>query len=165
VNESKVKDWIVKILPSETAERAEGTGFWATLEGYVLTCWHVVEQIEKPWVEYKGKRDYIEKSWHIGDIALLLVKELKGPPAILDLQSNWDVGNKIYSLGFQYEGRQGEIVLGYFPVGEGEITGDTEIDGYGAVALKEAVHVDQGASGAPALNRDTGKVIGLIGAK
>jgi hypothetical protein len=165
VNESKVKDWIVKILPSETAEETKGTGFWSAPEGCVLTCWHVVEQMEQPWVVYKGKRNFAEIVDHVGDIALLRVNELHGPPAPLDLQSHWKVGNKIYSLGYQYEGRQGDVDLGYFEIGEGKITGDAELDRYGAIVLEGARYVEQGASGAPALNLATGKVIGLIGAK
>jgi len=157
MDEHHLKSWIVKILPSEDAEVAEGTGFWAAEGGYVLTCTHVVEGMNSSWVEYGDQKAPAEIVAQKEDITLLKVQGLSGEPA--PLGTVWQREDKIDSLGYQYEDVDPRI--GYFPI-EGTISGSSELDGTERITLEEAIHVKPGASGAPALNRHTGKVIGII---
>lgn len=161
MNEEKLNEWIVRVLAAQDAEEAEGTGFWAA-DGYVLTCAHVLANLPQPWIAYGGNKAPVRQVETEGDIALLLVEGMSGPAAPLD--QDYRIGDDTYSLGYQYEGVHGESQLGYFPI-SGRILGPSEIDGRQAIVLEKAYHAKQGASGAPVLNRRTGNVVGIIGAK
>lgn len=160
MDENKLKLWIVKILPSEESEEAVGTGFWAAEGGYVLTCTHVLENSNPPWVAYRSQKAPAKIVERFGDISLLHVPNLDGEVAPLDSEFKRD--DIIDSIGYQYENRLDGV--GYFPM-KGIVSGSTIIEEMEAIALEDAIHVKPGASGAPALNRRTGKVVGIISHK
>ncbi len=160
MNEKDLSSCILKILPSNKAEQAQGTGFWVALDGYVLTCSHVVNDIETPWVEYKGERAPAKVVDQEGDITLLKVDRLAGPVA--PLGKDWQPDDELYSVGYQYERPHGRV--SFFPM-KGTALGPTEVDGIEAIALVDAIHVKPGASGAPALNRRIGRIVGIISDK
>ncbi|MBD3386399.1 NACHT domain-containing protein, partial [candidate division KSB1 bacterium] len=157
--ERQLTNCIVKILPCKESEQAEGTGFWAAGGGYILTCTHVIKKMNTLWIAWKGQKRSVEVVDRVGDIALLRAEDLSG--SILPLDSQWRVGDEIFSQGYQYDKKQG---LGSYPIG-GIITGPTELDGMEAIALKDADHVKYGASGSPVLNLRSGKVVGIISDK
>ena len=159
MDENRLKSWIVKILASKEDEEAIGTGFWAAEDGYILTCAHVIEGMDTPWVAYGEDKVPAKIIDQEGDIALLCVQRRSGEIAPLGVE--WQRGDIIDSLGYQYKRSQG---VNYFPM-EGTVLGESEWDGMETITLKEAVHVKPGASGAPALNRRTRKVIGVVSHK
>ncbi len=160
MDENRLKSWIVKILPSEEAKEAKGTGFWAAEGGHILTCTHVIERLKPPWIAYGEKKAPAEIIEQEGDIALLRVQGISGEIAPLDVNfpQREDI---IDSLGYQYEGLQG---VSYFPM-KGTVLGQSELEGMEHITLEEAIHVRPGASSAPALNRRTGEVVGIISNK
>ena len=160
MDENRLKSWIVKILPSEEAKAAKGTGFGAAEGGYILTCTHVIQGLNPPWIAYGEKKALAEIIDQEGDITLLRVQGISGEIAPLDLNfpQREDI---IDSLGYQYEGLQG---VSYFPM-KGTVLWQSELKGMEHITLEEAIHVRPGASGAPALSRRTGKVVGIISNK
>ena len=156
MDENRLKSWIVKIIPLEKAEKAKGTGFWAAEGGYILTCAHVIEGMNPPWIVYGEDKVPAEIIGYEGDIALLRVQGISGEIAPLGVE--FQRGDTIDSLGYQYDRSQG---LSYFPM-KGTVFGQSELKRMKAITLEEAVHVKPGASGAPALNRRTCKVVGVI---
>ena len=48
---------------------------------------------------------------------------------------------------------------------DGEYLGPADVNNEERIAIKEAIHVQHGASGAPAFNRNTGKVVGIVSDK
>lgn len=164
MDEERLKSWIVKIFPSKEAEEAEGAGFWAAEGGYVLTCTHVVQDEEgmdprPPWVGYGEKRVLAKVVDKKGDITLLQVEGMEGK--IAPLGTEWKRDDIIDSLGYQYEQKNG---IDYFPM-KGIILGEAKKDDMETITIEEAIHVTHGASGAPAFNRRTGKVVGIISNK
>jgi hypothetical protein len=116
--------------------------------------------MESPWIAYDGQKCPAAVIEAKGDIVLLKAEGLEGPPALLG--QDWQRDDIIDSLGYQYEGPSSRI--GVFPM-DGTVAGEGEFDGLDTIVLKEAIHVKPGSSGAPALNRRTGQVIGLISHK
>ncbi len=109
-------------------------------------------------IKYKSKKIPVEFVDHIGDIALLK-SELKGD-CVAPLDTEWLVGDKVYSYGYQYDMIKGDLEnFGFFPI-RATIAGFIEKDRM--FTLDEAIDVKEGSSGGPVLNRRTGKVIGII---
>ena len=159
MDENRLKSWIVKILASKEDEEAIGTGFWAAEGGYILTCTHVIEGMNPPWIAYGEDKVPAEIIGQEGDIALLRVQGISGEIAPLGVE--WQREDIIYSLGYQYDGVQG---VGLFPM-KGTVLGQSGLEEMETITLEEAIHVKPGASGAPALNRSTCKVVGVISHK
>lgn len=159
IDENLLKSWIVRILSSENSNETLGTGFWAGNEGYIITCTHVVKDTPSPWIEYNKSKAQAQVVKQCGDVTLLHVKDMKGNSA--PLSTEWQRDDIIDSIGYQYEGLQG---VSYFPM-KGIISGKSELEGMETITIEDAIHIKPGSSGAPAVNRRTGKVVGVISNK
>ena len=157
-----LEQYVLKILQPE--RRENGTGFFCHPDGYILTCYHVIEphlnagrndvNVIYRYEEHQA-RICEEYSIEDADIAVLkLVRplpssELKYLP--LDTHKRWDVGDEIYSFGYP----------------EGYSGGATKVEGASVIQITglDLSNVDNGYSGAPVLNLRNKKVIGLINAR
>jgi len=132
----KLEQYVLKILQPEKKE-TNGTGFFCHPDGYILTCYHVIEphlNAGKNGVNviYQGKeyqaRICEEYSIKDADIAVLKLviplpsSELKYLP--LDTHKRWDVGDKIYSFGYP----EGYFSKPGIPI-YGSVGGSTKVEG------------------------------------
>jgi len=169
-----LEQYVLKILQPEKKE-TNGTGFFCHPDGYILTCYHVIEPHLNAGendvnVIYRDKEHQAriceEYSIEDADIAVLkLVRplpssELKYLP--LDTHKRWDVGDEIYSFGYP-EGYFGEPGIPIY----GSVGGPTKVEGTSVIQITglDLSNVDNGYSGAPVLNLRNKKVIGLINAR
>ena len=162
MNSETLKRAIVRVI--DNGGSTLGTGFLATRDGYILTCWHVVSGVESLYVQFEGddRRTAAELSFELSnsdaDIAVLKIPIPVGRvPATLN--PSWEVGDPLWSYGYQYQ----EHFTSGFPV-EGRISGDTRLRDQQLIVVSDT-DIQRGLSGAPVLNRRTGKVTALINAK
>jgi len=161
--------YVIRILfPNK--DKLKGTGFFCHPEGYILTCYHVIESYlnkNKTQVKifYQGKKYQaeIEKYFENLDIALLKIKE-KGffPYLPLDIYERWKIRDEIFSFGYP---------KGYFEEpgnsATGVIEGITKIYGVKVHGISDFAmeNIKEGYSGAPVWHLRINKVIGLISMK
>ena len=167
-----IERYLLKILQPEK-EEINGTGFFCHPDGYILTCYHVIEPHLNAGktdvhVIYQGERHRAkicnEYCIEGADIAVLKLFEplpsLKYLP--LDVYDLWGIKDEIYGFGYP---------LGYFKesgIGiNGSVGGPTRHEGIGVVQIigLNISNVSPGYSGAPVLNVKNEKVIGLIYAR
>lgn len=160
---------IIRILSKTDKETTIGTGFFISNDGYLITCYHVVrdacpsvprDQEELEIEDHAGNR-WIGRFQNIlsnvlEDIAVLKV-DSTGFKCV-SLGFNWESADRIQIYGFQYSE--------FKPFPEvGILSGQTSIDGKERLVIKDARHIFQGASGAPAINVNTQRVIGVLSEK
>jgi len=163
---------IVKIQYSKENTEAVGAGFFITSAGHILTCQHVIDNVEDEneiWVSWikltePVKTEYckdLSDSSDRKDFAILKVSFSCNPhiklPLKLDIGVDCNPEDTITGKGFQ------SSKFDLYPA-SGVILGDTirKKDGCRFWVLKEAKYVDKGISGSPALNTKTNKVIGIF---
>jgi tetratricopeptide (TPR) repeat protein len=146
-----------------------GTGFFVTSDGYILTCYHVIEKnlsagkVDIRMAEgvkleavLKGDKSCPEKGI---DFAILKIDG--GPFQCLPLGINFGLDDKWYSLGYVYpssyecDSNWGTIFSK--PLRPGS-------NGYD-IRLKTDLPIRGGLSGSPLLNVRTGLVVGIIKSK
>ncbi len=169
--------YLVQVLnPSGTVE---GTGFLCHHDGFVLTCWHVME----PWrkesttkgtVRYAGKlvsADWLlERSDQAADLAVLKL-EIPDDQEILSLPLD------VYEVHQRTELTDPLESVGY-PVGQFQESGiattahlqgksPTKVNGLTMYPVTGFYvgNINHGYSGAPFFNRTTHKVVGMVHAK
>jgi hypothetical protein len=144
-----------------------GTGFFVTPDGYILTCYHVIEKFlsakkvdirtaegGKLQATFEEDRSCPDKDI---DFAILRVDD-SGHFSCLPLGSDFEVGDEWYSLGYVYpstydcDSNQGTIF---------SKPPRLDSDNYD-IRLKSELPIRGGFSGSPLLNMNTGKVIGVI---
>ncbi|MEU7141617.1 trypsin-like peptidase domain-containing protein [Nocardia sp. NPDC046473] len=142
-----------------------GTGFLASPRGYVLTCWHVVEAFDQLLrVRFDGDEHVIpaqlcfDLSDPDADVAVLHLEEAVNRRAA-ELGSEWQVGDTVWSYGYQYQ----EHFSSGYPV-IGRVTGDIRLREQQLIVVCDT-DVQRGLSGAPLLNTRSGKVFALVNAK
>ncbi len=155
---------LVRILSSPESLEALGTAFFVTADGYLLTCYHVIEGLREIWLTWEGQTEPIRAESHAiwcnaeKDFALLKASLPQGKTVQpVSLAMDWDRSDEVFSAGYQYES------LGFtsFPA-FGKITGRTTRNKQPFLVIEEATNIERGISGAPALNQRTGQVIGVI---
>ena len=170
----ELRPYLVQILhPLGTVE---GTGFLCHPDGFVITCWHVMES----WSQLnrtRGKVRFgsqeqdaewlIEKSDQAADLALLkLTKpdDQKSPYLPLDVHWRVQIPDHLESFGYP-KGQFGQQGIATAPQLQGLTP--SQLDGITAYPLMglNLDNIDSGYSGAPVVNRATQKVIGLVHAK
>jgi hypothetical protein len=162
MNTASIKKSVVRILGpgGETL----GTGFVVLADGYVVTCWHVIEGMSGLSVQPEGDRRWVdatvrpELSDPAADIAVLHA------PEVADLRPvrtgrTWSAKDGVWSYGYQYQA----LVGSGYPV-IGQISGDTVRDGRPYIVIADA-DVQRGTSGAPVLDMETGRVVGVVHAR
>ncbi|MFF8572719.1 trypsin-like peptidase domain-containing protein [Streptomyces sp. NPDC015408] len=162
MNSEVLKRAIVRVI--NNAGFTLGTGFLATREGHILTCWHVVDGVDSVYVQFEGddRRTAAALSFDLSDsdadvaVLRILPPADRAPAA---LAPAWEVGDPLWSYGYQYQ----EHFASGFPV-EGRISGDTRLNEQQLIVVS-GTDVQRGLSGAPVLNLRTGKVAALVNAK
>ena len=152
----------VRVLGPDGA--TEGTGFLVDTYGHILTCWHVVSDLQQIEVAFHDTSDQMSADLRLDlsepsiDVAVLQVTGRRLPePLAVDFE--WRVGDPIWSFGYQY---QQHFSAGY-PV-DGRISGDTRLRGQQLIVVANT-DVQRGLSGGPVLNMRTGKVMAMMNAK
>lgn len=165
--------YIIKIQSSKEDEEAVGTGFFITSSGYILTCHHVVaETTDKTtdyWVSWSSQSEPVhveycdELSSKEMDFAILKIStnDISFDINILnfDICDNYEKIEKIEGKGYQTKNYGDSSTPS---PASAEILGRKTINGNNFLILKDAVNVSQGLSGSPALNKKTGKIIGMF---
>lgn len=162
MNPSAIKKSVVRI--SNSSGETLGTGFVALDGGYLITCWHVVEGTTDLCIQVDGDSRRppatlrTDLSDPAADIAVLHVVEAAALPAVRAGRA-WTVNDGAWTYGFQY---QAYVSSGYPLIGR--MSGDTVVDGKEFIMIAD-VDVQRGISGAPLLDMDTGRVVGIVQAK
>ena len=166
-----LRPYLVKILWSDK-KTINSTGFFCHPDGYILTCYHVIEPYLK---ENKDEvpiiyqddvyQTKICKNYCLQDPDIAVLKLIKPPPLSflpLDVHKRWNSDDQIYSFGYP---------KGYFQKSginiSGAIGGFTTVDNTKVIQITglNLTNVNPGYSGAPVFHLQTNKVIGLIHAK
>ncbi len=180
---SKQKEAIVKIYSNINIynwlepyrnpenEKIAGSGFFISEDGYILTCYHVVEGASKIYINIpsQGKKQFnceIVGAYPERDIALIKLKEkdLKKVEEKLGKITYLNLGNSD-----QLTDSQKLMVLGYplasdsIQLSEGIFSGK-DSDLFGFEVLHTTAPINHGNSGGPTVN-DKGDVIGICVSK
>jgi HEAT repeat protein len=168
-----LRPYIVQVL--HPLGMVEGTGFLCHPDGFVLTCWHVLEswrQINKTEgeVQFQGKPTaatwVTERSDEAADLAVLkLTKpEVREVPYLpLDVHWRVDAADSLDSFGYP----EGQFAEGIGIAPKLQSLTPTKLNGLEVFPLMgfNLDDIDSGYSGAPVINAATQKVIGLVRAK
>lgn len=140
--------------------KANGTGFFVTEDGYLLTNFHVVENANSIKVKHGGEIYDAEvvRNDRGADLAVVKIKG-KFKPLLLADSRNVKLGQRVFTLGFPKVNIQGE---------EPKFT-DGSVSGlYGpqddSAYFQISVPLQPGNSGGPLVN-SAGEVVGIIVAK
>lgn len=150
---------IVRVL-DEDGTRTLGTGFLATADGCILTCWHVVGGRENVRVQFEGETAMEAKLIAVqsdpdADIAVLRLSAFTArTPAELD--DSWDHNDEVSIYGYQHQ----NLFSAPYPL-YGKVSGETVRDGQTLITLT-GIDVQPGCSGAPVYDRRTEMVIGIV---
>ncbi len=146
-----------------------GTGFFIRPDGYVITCYHVVDACKGDIrVGIFGESESITSKVKIADklydIAVLKIK--RENCQVLPLSTEWKLGDRIFSHGFSIQHSRGTFPKG-FPMRDSVLTGTTTVrnkktESELEVLVLDNTEVDFGLSGAPAFNAKTDNVIGIL---
>lgn len=162
--EGGVPDWLGRLLPQrppvapETEDdRAVGSGFIISTDGYILTNAHVVEDADEVLVRLSDKREYqarIVGTDKRTDIALLKVDATGLPQARLGSPDRLRVGDWVLAIGspFGFD----SSVTGGIVSAKGRSLPDDSIVPF----IQTDVAINPGNSGGPLFNLD-GEVVGI----
>jgi hypothetical protein len=154
-----------------------GTGVIVTYDGLIVTCYHVVGNIKKKIIDYKtvdiyfpaisgskGNANVIEEYCHPSlDIALLqLEQKLPTETTITELGEIIHYEHKFQSFGF----RKANVFQGLYAAGQirGRVNSKVKEDDLSSKSLIQlsSSEIEPGMSGAPVLDLETNRVIGII---
>jgi serine protease Do len=141
---------------SVVAENQKGTGFNLAATGLIVTNAHVIEDTNGLYIHFSGGESYIpviQNSLPEIDLAVLDVEGEDLPYLTANYEHQWKKGDQVYFIGNP---------LG-FPLiaNEGEILGDTLVNGIKEPVVMIKAPVYKGNSGSPVFN-EQGEVIGVI---
>ena len=170
----KLRPCLLKILTPDE-EQINGTGFFCHPEGYVLTCWHVIEgHLRRKLTEVTVLYDSAflkalilkERSCRESDIAVLHILE---PPSSLDylrLDTHWrvELNDNLRSFGYPRGIFENDGVPIRGKVGGLDLIPVDSVDVLPIEGLNQS-NVNGGYSGAPVFNDRTQRVIGLLYAR
>ncbi|GIV41954.1 MAG: hypothetical protein KatS3mg034_1264 [Vicingaceae bacterium] len=167
-----VKSFMVKVDESSAEDlsnskdipfKGSGTGFLISENGYIATCYHVVDNVKEIFIEYEGKNIpaklvIFDKD---NDLAILKAENLNVDSLYIDISNKAvDVGQEIFTLGYPLalSGMGTNVKFN-----DGKISSKT---GYNnrINAFQSSIPVQPGNSGSPVFDQN-GKLIGVINAK
>jgi S1-C subfamily serine protease len=154
---AKVEPAVVRV----GTEYATGSGMVIDTSGYVLTCNHVVEDVQSAIVMFMGGEQYEATVVGRDEFRDLAVIEITGsgldlPIVSLGNSANLDVGEDIIAVGYPL-GLEGEVT-----VSRGIVSAFRNIDGVNYIQTDAALN--PGNSGGPLINLK-GEVIGIANFK
>ena len=157
-----LRQFVCQIIDGKGTIR--GTGFYIHPDGYIATCHHVVENCNgKVRVGIFGESEPIESEIVIDDrdydLAVLNIDREKCKS--LPLNPEWEIGDEVFSHGFSIDHSLTFHDAG-FPVDSKLIGTTTPSNRKIEVIVLDKTEVNYGLSGAPAFNRRTGRVIGIL---
>ncbi len=150
------------ILNPETAEiKGNGTGFFITADGYLLTAYHVVKDAGsvKVWTGKGLQPARVVRCDAANDIALLKVEGAGFAALAVQSSRTVKVGQEIFTMGFpniQFQGTEAKYTQGNINSLSG-IGDDVRL-------FQISAAVQPGNSGGPLLDGD-GQVVGVVVAK
>ena len=147
--------------PEKPTGSYTGTGFLISRDGYVLTCYHLVQNEDSLVIRnahYGSLKAYLVKYDLQADLALLQIHDsLFSPPRQLPVVINdkaSELGEKVFTLGFpKYDVVYGEGVVSSLTGYEGDTT-----------SYQISLPLNPGNSGGPLVS-DAGYVIGIVNGK
>lgn len=159
------KQNVVRIDVSIKGKQGNGSGVVVDKEGSVLTCEHVVRpdglepddiKVVKDGKEYSPKIIKLDKN---RDIAVLNVKELSGTCSFKKYD-DVKVGDKCIVLGYP-------LRMGHLTVLEAMVSakGEYLVSGFPYKLLQIDSRVNQGNSGGPVIDIETGRIVGVVSLK
>jgi len=156
-----LEQFVCRIIDSEGKVR--GTGFFIRPDGYVVTCYHVIKHCKENikigvFSESEPILGEIVREYELNDIAVLKINREKCQ--VLPLSIEWKLGDKIFSHGFSIQHSLKQFPKG-FPMNSA-LSGKTTLEGEINLLVLENTEVDRGMSGAPAVNKRTGEIIGIL---
>ncbi|MCW3976821.1 MAG: serine protease [Candidatus Bathyarchaeota archaeon] len=159
------KQNVVRIDVSIRGKQGNGSGVIVDKEGTVLTCEHVVRpdglepediNVVKDGKEYSPKIIRLDRN---RDIAVLNVKELSG---ICSFKKYDDVkvGDRCIVMGYP-------LRIGHLTVLEATVSakGEYLVSGFPYELLQIDSRVNQGNSGGPVIDIETGRIVGVVSLK
>lgn len=148
-----------RLLASEIAPSGYGSGLLVK-GGYVLTCWHVVDGVERISVSAAGKNHVakVVQKDVANDIAILKVSEIV-TGVVLNLSDDAKLGEKVFTLGYPHPDLQGSDVK--FTTGSiSSLTGIDNSPRYFQISAP----LQSGNSGGPLFD-EKGNLVGMVAAK
>jgi TPR repeat protein len=148
-----------KPLASDIAPSGYGSGLLVK-GGYVLTCWHVIDDAERISISLNGKdhvASIVQKD-AANDIAVLKVTDVICG-ASLNLSSDVKLGEKVFTLGYPHPDLQGSDVK----FTTGSISSLTGIDN-SPQCFQISAPIQPGNSGGPLFD-EKGNLVGIVAAK
>jgi HEAT repeat protein len=158
-----LKNSLVRIIDSDN-NTTLGTGFFCSPEGHVLTCSHVVKDIthqikmlsfssDKKFIVYP-KDIFIDDA---GDVAIISTLEKSFPWLMVDVHQRTKHNDQCVLVGFPKGSEFEKSSLDY----SGNFGEETRIENTPVRRLEGVLSaIKDGVSGAPVLNKRTGKVVG-----
>jgi S1-C subfamily serine protease len=157
---------IFLILPLTIFAQSSGTGFFISNNGYIVTCYHVIEGATEISIKginndfYKKYKARIVATDKINDLAILKIDcNLESP---INYSLKWDVsdvGQEVFTLGYPLKTTMGEEIK----LTNGIISSKSGFQG-DITTYQITVPVQPGNSGGPLFDKN-GFVIGVINAK
>ena len=161
LSQRQIAATIKSTRPEKASGSYTGTGFLISKDGYVLTCYHLVQNEDSLVIRnsyYGSLKAYLLKYDLSADLALLQIHDsLFSPPKQLpviinDKQS--ELGEKVFTLGYpKYDVVYSEGVVSSLTGYEGDTT-----------SYQISLPLNPGNSGGPLVN-DAGYVIGIVNGK
>ncbi len=157
------------LLWGPVPESGQGSGFFISKDGYILTNYHVIRGARRLTVTWTPKKDqsHTYNATVVGsaptlDLAVVKIANADAPPATLGDSSNLQVGQEVLAIGNPY-GLPGTMTQGIISsirtVQEGQ-----QDNGAAGADIENAIQTDApinpGNSGGPLLNSQ-GEVIGI----
>jgi S1-C subfamily serine protease len=142
-------------------EGVQGTGFFVSTNGHLLTCAHVLDEATDATVWWDGERYEADKIASDEDLDLALIKLRRLPektiePLMIDFSASPEMGDDVYTMGYpmaQILGDQARLTKGMVSASEG-FKGDSN-------QFQISAPIQPGNSGGPVFN-DSGKVRGVV---
>lgn len=142
-----------------------GTGFLLNKDGYLMTCYHVIDKAKDIYVEFPELSKQLKARTIVkdpkNDIAILKIDDLNIDSVFIKFSNEpIQTGDNIFTLGYPYaiSGMGKEIKFA-----DGKISSKTGFNG-DINSYQSTIPVQPGNSGSPVFN-EKGEVIGMINAK
>ncbi len=148
-----------------------GTGFFVTSGGHALTCFHVIETLEKISVKDFDNNVYeaeLDKEKSIPDCDLAVLKVSPAHADHLMLTSSFAIGDEVWSSGYHFYGKNIKAplpVLGKIDGTTSILFGNNKEYSLNNVLKIGDAKIEEGISGGPVILLKENRVIGLTNAK